>query len=412
MNGIDIPTPIAKTPYFNYVSFIKVLSFPNIGQIIEVLMDQRNNISQSLDYNEHLVSQELLKVLMKHFSCIKTLDYCTETSRITQNIPFTYFPGATECLADVTTLNCDSDIILCPQMFRKIQSLSITFVDTVSDELVQLIHSQQNLKHLELNTQFDMNWPIILPTFESALKKHYHTLTKLYIYGCETPISFISSCYNLQELVISIFPIFPTESQPPSDVFDELQLATFPNLKIFKIPYDIPKIEILIKFLEMNGKNLNELRTGLDHADNSLNRSIAQFCPNLKKLTLNFENDEIDSLKYIFAHCQSLESIIIWCKDNRLNGVDLFEVVVKHSPKNFCELKIDLDFLFLPKDLEVFFTSWWDRTPRKSLNLVIFKNNFNSGKCKVSKENIKIIKRYKKLGILKEFEITDLYELE
>ncbi|CAG8589517.1 9345_t:CDS:1 [Funneliformis mosseae] len=409
MNGIDIPTPISRTPYFNYVSFMKVLSFPDIGHMIESLMDQFNTISQSLDYNEHLVSQELLKALMKHFSSLKTLDFCTESSRITQNIPFIHFPGATECLADVTTLSCDSDVMLCPQLFRKIQSLSITFDDMISDELVQLIHSQQTLKDLEIIAQFDMDWSIILPTFEPALRKHYHTITKtkLLINGFDMPFSLISSCFNLQELVISIYPIFSMGLQPHSDNFDELQFATFPNLRIFKIPYDIPKIEILIKFLEKNGKNLNELRTSIDYAyvDNSLNRSIAQFCPNLKKLTINFENDGLVTLKSIFDNCVGLESIIIWCKDNRLDGVELFELVAKHSPKNFCQLKIDLDFLFLPNDLESFFTSWWDRRPRKSLTLIFFKDKFEG--YEVSEENIKIIERFIKLGTIKRFEMTD-----
>src|ERR1043166_6807028 len=91
--------------------------------------------------------------------------------------------------------------------------------------------------------------------------------------------------------------------------FKELQYATFPKLQILKFPYQPPKPEYAMKFLEINGKNLQEFYIN----DNILNMSIAKFCPNLKKLFTVFKYDELDMLKTIFNSCQYLEGIVISC---------------------------------------------------------------------------------------------------
>src|SRR3990170_8785990 len=57
-NGISILTPTPKSPLFNYISFIKALSFSNIEYIVKVTLDnQPINTSK----NKSLVMQELLK---------------------------------------------------------------------------------------------------------------------------------------------------------------------------------------------------------------------------------------------------------------------------------------------------------------------------------------------------------------
>ncbi|PKB96080.1 hypothetical protein RhiirA5_435491 [Rhizophagus irregularis] len=54
-----------------------------------------------------------------------------------------------------------------------------------------------------------------------------------------------------------------------------------------------PKVEIFIRFLEINGKNLIELNIP-KNPDNSLNSVIAKFCPNL---SIIFEVDEFETFK-------------------------------------------------------------------------------------------------------------------
>src|SRR5205814_1611716 len=84
-----------------------------------------------------------------------------------------------------------------------------------------------------------------------SLTKHSNTLIKLNIYE-NTPFSFIAKFTNLQELELSF------DYDDAFEDFKTLQYVTFPQLRILKFPYESPSAELLIKFLENNGKNLNE----------------------------------------------------------------------------------------------------------------------------------------------------------
>ena len=78
--------------------------------------------------------------------------------------------------------------------------------------------------------------------------------------------------------------------------FITLQI-TFPQLQILKLPYGGPYDELaFIEFLKYNGNNLKELYIG--HSNYSLNLTIADLCPNLRKLFTGF-NDS-GELKEIF----------------------------------------------------------------------------------------------------------------
>ena len=79
--------------------------------------------------------------------------------------------------------------------------------------------------------------------------------------------------------------------------FKELQHMTFSHLQVLKLEFESLRIELLIKFLENNGRNLKEFYIG-NSMDNSLNLAIAKFCPNLRKLS-GFKTNEIEMLKVI-----------------------------------------------------------------------------------------------------------------
>ncbi|RIA79446.1 hypothetical protein C1645_840667 [Glomus cerebriforme] len=46
--------------------------------------------------------------------------------------------------------------------------------------------------------------------------------------------------------------------------------------------------------------------------NNSLYLYISKLCPNLRKLTVRFKSDELETLKILYKNCQYLESIYIW----------------------------------------------------------------------------------------------------
>ncbi len=147
---------------------------------------------------------------------------------------------------------------------------------------------------------------------------------------------------------------------------------------------------------------------------NSLNLAIAKFCLNLKSLNTTFSNDESETLKVILNNCQQLESIKILyddyddCAD--LNEGELLEVVAKYSPKSFYELKISYGYgvhskLFSEK-LEFFFINWMNRVPQKPLSFNIIKK-YNAKSLVVKEENMKVIEKYIKLGIIKKFKTKE-----
>jgi hypothetical protein len=119
-NQIFISTPTSKPPLFNYVSFCKILSIYKISQIIhEGLLIPK--------YKKYLVEKELYKMFMNQISSLKTLTYCYYY--FTNEISLTYFPGAEDCLADLSELCCDSnnDFDKLSQICHNLQSLSIIF---------------------------------------------------------------------------------------------------------------------------------------------------------------------------------------------------------------------------------------------------------------------------------------------
>jgi hypothetical protein len=279
-NGICIITPTKKPPLFNYPSFCKTISIYGIDRMIEyTLRSQQLITSGDLNHGKRLLLQELLKMFMNQISSLKSLDCSTA---YIDDIEFIYLPEAKICLKHLAKLCCDSDsppkfFHQLSQICHNIQSLTIDFADIISNGLADLISSQKNLKRITLiSSYYDENDEIkaIIP----SSTKFSLTLTELTLHEYYIPLSFVALFKNLQKLFFS----FKYNS---FDDFDQLQYVHFSQLKTLKFLYSHPKIEMLIKFLEINGKNLTEFYICKGHNNNSLNLAIAKFCPNLKILS-------------------------------------------------------------------------------------------------------------------------------
>ena len=89
----------------------------------------------------------------------------------------------------------------------------------------------------------------------------------------------------------------------------------------------------------------------------------------------------------------------------------MLKVVVEYSPRDIHELKLCYDFEaqseLLPEELESFFISWTNRIPQKSLSFIIIHND--AGTLVDNDDNMQIIEKYIKLGIIKEFKIIEHY---
>ncbi|GBC06217.1 hypothetical protein RclHR1_00670009 [Rhizophagus clarus] len=278
----------------------------------------------------------------------------------------------------------------------------------ISNELIDLISIQKNLKYVNITSK-------LIDTFPSLITTNLpNTLFKLKL--CSTnfvSLLFIIKFTNLQELELSF------DYEENFGDFERLKFAIFPKLQILKIKRALPESGLLIKFLENNGKYLKELHLSEFDGywgDNSLNLSIAKFCTNLKKLTTGFRYKELETLKIVFNSCKYLESIKMWCGGFLLSEKEALKAVVKYSHENFSELIIYHVFTtqsrLFPEELESFFISWTSRVPLKSISLIVTTNHFYETSLDKYDENMEVIRKYIQLGVIEKFEVRDLNDDE
>ncbi|CAG8672552.1 6974_t:CDS:1 [Funneliformis mosseae] len=402
-NGIIIATTAWKPSLFNYASYCKFLSIREIYLMIRYALETRQLItSQFLDFDEYLLLQEMLKMFMRQISSLKSLDYYVGISRIIK-LPFTSFPGAKDCMTNLSILSCDSNI--CSEFFyqlsqicHNVQTLTIIIENIVSNGLTDLISMQRNLKHVTLIAAYgsEKGWVRLI----TSLSKIPLNLTKLEIFGIDAkiPLICLNTFIHLRQLTLSF-----DDTNAFID-FHNLQHVKYPQLRILKFQYAFPKVEMLIKFLEINGKDLTQLYVGCH--DNLLNLTVAKLCPNLKKFCSRFMRNELETLMTVFNGCQSLESLKLKCGAGNLKESEMLDVVSKYSPKNFHELKIDNDTEseLSPVELESFFINWMDRTPHQPISFILVGDRFIS-----SYRNMEVIENYVRLGVVKKFG-TEMYD--
>ncbi|GBC10638.1 hypothetical protein RclHR1_00980015 [Rhizophagus clarus] len=397
-NGILNSTQISKTTLFNYASFCKVLSINNIDQMI---------VNTFKDQKKHLLTEEIIKMFMKRISSLKELSiYANNSNNL--NLSILNYPETKDCLTKLSKLSCNSNIKSdffdkLSQICNNIQTLTIEFNDIISNDLKNLISSQNNLKSLSLRLNYDMTRDVI-----TSLTKHSETLIKLKInwrnlyWNRKEQTLFITKFTNLQELVLSFHH---------KECFDglnyTLQHIVFPQLKNLKFLHRCPEDDVLIKFLENNGKNLKEFY--INSSNTLILLAIAEFCSDLKSLYILFKFDKIEAIKAVLNNCQQLECIETQYYYGLLKEKILLEILAKYSQKNFYRLKLHYysSSQLNPKDLEEFFIYWKNRVQQKLFHFtIIFKylEYYKVSNLK-SNESIKMIEKYKILG---NFEIITL----
>ncbi|RIA89789.1 hypothetical protein C1645_824318 [Glomus cerebriforme] len=276
-NGIIISTSTSKPPMFNYASFCKGLSINRVDyKLKQILRNQQSVSLQNLNNNTYILAQELYKLFFSQGS-LKILDLYLDRN-------FNFYPGAKECLKNLSELRCKPAVLSSEILYQlsqtchNILSLDITVDRVISKELTDLISAQKNLKHLDIKCFCTEGG---LKDVISSLTNP-NKITKLCLYTtfhCFS-LSFIIEFTNLQELELDF------DYDECFKDFEKLQYAFFPKLQILKIEYGCPKYELLIKFLEKNGKNLRECYISYCKYNgdvNLLKLAITEFCPNLKK---------------------------------------------------------------------------------------------------------------------------------
>jgi len=255
-NRIITPTTTSK-PLFNYMEFIKNLEIDDI--IKNILKNYQSITPINLNYKKYIVAQEIYK-LLDQISSLRELHIHSLTIRNIPNVTPTIYLRTGDCLKHLSKLSCRSDIY--SQFFyqlskicQNIQSLKIHFIGNIPNELTDLISAQKNLKYLDVSQIGCEDEGDDLAYMIPSLTKHSNTLIKLVLSNLNhVPLSFIAEFKNLQKIDLLL------SNKNGFEDFKELQYyVNFPQLRVLKFSRKCPKIELLIKFLEVNGWNLNFL---------------------------------------------------------------------------------------------------------------------------------------------------------
>ncbi|GBC02735.1 hypothetical protein RclHR1_04790004 [Rhizophagus clarus] len=400
-NETIISLPTSKPPIFNYASFCKYLSTDQVHSEIRTLVINQLSLD-NYNYNKVLiVEQEILKMLINRISSLKLLN-CKNNI----NITIILCPKARYCLANLSSLYCNtstSSEFLCQlaHLCHNISRINIScdkYITNGLNGLKDLISAQNNIEYLRIGYLTDTVLPLIT--------KFPNTLTKLRLCGREGCFisAHIAKFTNLQELDLAF---------NSSNSFKDFERLEFPQLRILKFRKECPEYILLKKFLEINGINLEEIHLSIEsYKGNSLNLTITRFCPNLRKINNGFESVDLGTLKKVLISCKCLESIVIWCGGGFLSEKEALEMVVKYT-QNVREIILfhqsgDLKSELLPHELESFFVSLENRIPQKSLSLVIVKRVIdvacgNSDSLNRNDENMRIIEKYIKSGVIRKF---------
>ncbi|RIA99345.1 hypothetical protein C1645_811584 [Glomus cerebriforme] len=392
-NGIIIPIPTSKPPMFNYAKFCKNLCTCSIHfGLMKLLKNHQQSISEEkLKMNLSILEQEILRLYMREITSFKTKDCLKNLSELfcsSDSFEFLYrLSGICQNILSLN-LSLDDDGIC-----QKILSL-LGLDDDVSEGLTNLISAQKNLKVLRITYYSEESLGKIINSFINP-----NNLIQLSLGRIEHNISysFIAQFTNIQELKL----IFNYNSE--FEDLNELDYIIFSRLQILKI-YDFPlNYEKLIPFLANHEKNLKKLCV--------IERLCSRkFSTKFKKLFIEIRNNELEFFKVAFNSCRYVESVKIWCESPYLGDKQALESIIKYSHENIHEIRLfyrnDLASMLLPSELNSFFESWMIRKPKKPLSFIIEKFESQRFTLDSNDENMGIIKKYIRLGVIKRFVVT------
>ncbi|CAI2168493.1 3353_t:CDS:1 [Funneliformis geosporum] len=409
-NVTFIPETEFVTPSYNYASCIQVFNINYLNELIRRIIiryDPENTVNDDQEqfqtYKE-VIYRETLKLLMRN-APIRKLNFYTQIDEDdTPHVDFGSFPGAVNTLMNVTTLACCTDqdprffqtIVSC----KRLEAITLYMQKEFSDGLMDTINAQNNLKDINIQREEkSTNWPVIADSMENH-PTHRNTITivNLSFKGYKSSIRFLRNFQNLTELTLCTFHDY-------FDDFNELQHVYFPHLRFLSLRFIIPKEECLMKFFEINGKNLETLE--IDSNNDELDFAIPRFCPKLKVYGKVRNSREL--LENTFDNCRNLESITVTCKNNQFNESQIIKFVGRSMPKNHIKLtictKIPNQSELLLGELDNALKSLHNYISPKTISLTLRR----AYRVEIKPSIRDLIRRYETNGIIKKFKTEEHY---
>ncbi|CAG8664965.1 7135_t:CDS:1, partial [Scutellospora calospora] len=322
------------------------------------------------------------------------------------------------CLSQLSVLECSTSI---PSTFFKemaqycsnLQKLIIEPCDEDIEGLAILITKQTNLREVELVPSKPKQLKIVeCHQIGKALLAQATSLKSLYIqnYLCITP-EFLASFVNLVTLRVNICVKFHEGLSFP---------MSFPHLETLEIFEDnSTPFEYYTKIIESTNGNLKKIYfNNVSHADDQGLRNymhaITFSCQNIKLTTIVLSNKiEIYELEQLLESCQKIEVLKLKARSLKIiDGEQVLQLLAVKAPQSLTTLNFDSErpdgcWLFSYKTLDEFLNTWKERN-MKPLSIYFEIGCYEPG---FNAKHYKIIKKYLKEGVLKEFyEINNLHD--
>ncbi|CAG8461750.1 10266_t:CDS:1 [Diversispora eburnea] len=362
-SGISIKN-LSRPPLFNYPIFCKTLTISHVGYFWK--SEEEPDIIDH-NYKVHLITQELYKLFISKSPIIKRL------TLLTHSIHLTHFSGAISSLSQLVEFVCDTNLSHdafygMAQICKHLKKLIVKQYHEDNQALSKLIKSQHNLTHVEIDTEFErdfIEYTLCSNNIGHALTKVAQSIRNLSLGGSQSCILMytMKHFYNLKSFRLAHYGDYVDE------MLEHMNKEHFPDLGIFEVDYEAPKLLNLTRFVLNNNINLEEISLYCSippDPKNSVlfNNAIAQNCKKLEFFTSFFVDTEFKDLKDILINCTNLKALYIRTANNKLNGDKLLEILKHFASPQLSRLCVGGEWEFTTKKLEEFLEFMWKKEGR------------------------------------------------
>ncbi|EXX60331.1 uncharacterized protein OCT59_010104 [Rhizophagus irregularis] len=374
-NNIELPTiqEFSNQPLFNYISFSSQVPPNFINNMINNLIKKEDGFNKYKETGKkYLLEQEIYKLFINNCKDIKYFNWQT-----TQ--PLSQFHGAPTCFSQLRSLIMDLDFVTSRELFamsqicQNIEELSIFECYDDIPGLIWFIDTQKILRSLYLHFKSFEKQCLGL---SEVIERKASTLRKFSIEPWIISLSpkFLPSLINLQHLELKNFSAFNV-----MDIFREsewevsLSLASFPNLQYLEtvfLPFSI-ECDLIEK---SNGNILDIDICRMCNQDpnytKKLIKAISTNCPNIERLIIEVELEDLHGIKEILINCSRLIKLNLSINnEDELECDEILKIIVKFSPETLHEITFCANFIFTLDGLIDFFENWKGRKPLIFYNL-------------------------------------------
>jgi hypothetical protein len=401
---IELPSISHESLLFDYLSFCRSINIDILNDII--------SIGSSDSYNQFLLQQEIYSLMIKKCPELKYLNIESIKHQIF------YFPEAKACLESLCELKCDTSIDSIhfyglARICKSIQRLIIiNKCLEVNVGTVKLIKIQENLKYFEWRDDFETEEFIGDPYEEIllALEKKADVLNHLImsfnfieVYEHTTLQDVLTKLHKLKTLIITgDFHIISSKNQLNKMVYRELEIFNIDFISLGKAS----------NIIENSGGHIKEIPLSYEYYEYDCDdieeeslifiRKIYENCPLIENLSLLcLSSDEhLTELEKLLKDCKYLKSLslIIIDLDRLITdeeiGKELLKILIRSTPNNLRKIKFYGNSQFPLKSLEEFLEKW------RGLNALSL---YTTGDIYKSNDYMKLIKKYKNKGVIKDF---------